>query len=76
MPQGLSKTEQKRAVAVMLMQAAGNILEFWSERDDVEDIDPDLAQQWLAGWLKDLPGTQWDTRLGTHPYNTTKENRS
>ena len=46
MSQGLSKTEQKRAVAVMLMQAAGNILEFWSERDDVEDIDPDMARRY------------------------------
>lgn len=69
MPQGLSKVEQKRAVALMPMQAAGNILEFWGERDDTEDIDGDAAQQWLAGWLKDLPGTAWDTRLGTHPYD-------
>jgi hypothetical protein len=52
----------------MLMQAAGNILEFWDERDGTADIDSIDAQQWLAGWLKDLPGTAWDTRLGKHPY--------
>ncbi len=69
MAQEPGKAEQKRAVALMLMQAAGNILEFWSERDDTDDIDVTDAQRWMAAWLKDLPGTQWDTRLGRHPYD-------
>lgn len=70
---GYSKQQAKREVALMLMQAAGNVLEFWSERDDTDDIDVRDAQQWMACWLKDLPGTQWDMRLGPHPYST-KEN--
>lgn len=68
MSHGYSKVEAKRDVALMLMQAAGNMLEFWSELDGTEDIDVTDAQKWLAGWLKDLPGTAWDTRLGPHPY--------
>lgn len=68
---GLGKREQKRAVALMLMQAAGDILEFWSDRDDTEDIDIIDAREWLATWLRGLPGDQWDIRLD-HP--KTKEN--
>lgn len=68
MAKGLGKREAKQAVAVMLMQAAGSIVEFWSERDDTEEIDVIEAQEWLAGWLKDLPGNDWDVRLGKHPY--------
>jgi len=64
----MTKAEQKRAVAFLLMQQAGNLLESWGEREDTEDIDYGDAQQWLAGWLKDLPGNDWDTRLGPHPY--------
>lgn len=69
MAEGLGKRQAKREVALMLMQAAGNILEFWGERDDTEDIDFFDAQEWLAGWLKDLPGSSWDIRLGPHPYS-------
>lgn len=69
MTHGYSKIEAKRDVAIMLMQAAGNIIEFWGERDDTADIDVTDAQKWLATWLKDLPGTAWDVRLGPHPYS-------
>lgn len=60
----MNKRDQKRAVAVMLMQAAGNVLEFWDEREDTEGISAADAQEWIAGWLKTLPGDSWDTRLG------------
>lgn len=57
---------QKRAVAGLLLQAAGNIIEFWNEREEsaYTDIDPADARRWLNTWLRGLPGDEWDTRLG------------
>lgn len=56
--------KQKRAVAWMLLHAAGDILEYWGERHDTADIDQADAQRWLNTWLRGLPGDEWDIRLG------------
>lgn len=62
--------EQKRALAAVLIREAGNLVEFWEEKQASGYGDEclnglssnDIGLQ-LAIWLKDLPGDEWDTRL-------------
>jgi hypothetical protein len=72
MPLGTGAAERKRLVAQILIQQAGDLLEHWDEVPYTEDLDLVEAREWIAGWLKNLPGTAWDTRLD-HP---TERNRS
>lgn len=62
--------EQKRALARILIQQAGNIVEMWEEskgqgydEEVLRDVNSWDAGVQLAVWLKDLPGDDWDTRL-------------
>lgn len=57
----------KREVAEHLLNAAGSLVEFWSEDADRAEIPADFARECIARWLKDLPGDSWDTRLGECP---------
>lgn len=72
MAEGMGPAERKRLVAQILLQQAGDLLEHWDEVPFTEDLDIIEAREWIAGWLKNLPGTAWDTRLD-HP---TKETQS
>lgn len=60
------KAKRKRMVAQVLLQQAGDLLEHWDEILSTDDLDIAEAREWISGWLKDLPGTAWDTRLD-HP---------
>jgi hypothetical protein len=57
---------QKQALARVLLDQAGNIVEFWGEQDVPEELKditvPEIRRQ-LSNWLKDLPGDCWDMRL-------------
>lgn len=64
------KAEEKRTLALMLLQQAGDLAEFFSEKVEVHAPDGGLAQvsaedaAWqLSRWLRHLPGPDWDTRL-------------
>lgn len=70
MAEGMGPRERKQLVAQILIQQAGDLLEHWGEIPYTEDLDITEAREWIASWLKTLPGTAWDTRLD-HP---TKEN--
>ena len=64
--QPLTRT-QKRALAVRLLHQAGNLVEFWGEYVEDDEIlsevnSTDAAAQ-LSRWLKHLPGEYWDLRL-------------
>lgn len=61
-PVELSINEKKRLVAHKLLQAAGNLVEFWGEMG-AEGVGADEAAELLSKWLKYLPGDEWDTRL-------------
>jgi len=69
---GMGVQERKRLVAQILIQQAGDLLEHWDDIPYTEDLDIIEAREWIAGWLKNLPGTVWDVRLD-HP---AKENGS
>lgn len=64
----MGKREQKQAVASALLQVAGDLVEFWEDRfaalGEEPPCDSEYARECLAGWLKTLPGDDWDTRLG------------
>jgi hypothetical protein len=61
--------KQKELLAFAVMQRAASLLEDWDEattrgwHQDLADIDRDEAAHVIAGWMKKLPGTLWDTRL-------------
>lgn len=62
--------EQKSEVAALLIQAAGNLVEFWGEREEELEADhplkgvtqADIRAQ-LSMWLYKMPGSAWDLRL-------------
>lgn len=56
---------KKRDVAEQLIRAAGDLIENW----DDEDISVMCAREYIAGWLRRLPGHAWDDRLGLRPEN-------
>ena len=60
--------KDKDAVALALMRAAGNLLESYQDGsgrfDGIAHLDQEEVRQCLASWLKRLPGTGWDMRLG------------
>ncbi|MEV7681603.1 hypothetical protein AB0O64_24060 [Streptomyces sp. NPDC088341] len=58
----LGVNEKKRRVALVLIQQAGTLVEFWGEMGDPA-VDSEFARACLARWLKDLPGKDWDLRL-------------
>lgn len=63
----MSETQMRREVAAQLLNAAGTLVEFWTEKTqdtDAEGIPADFARKCLNRWLSRLPGEAWDTRLG------------
>lgn len=70
MNEGMGTNAKKAVVAEKLIQEAGTLVEFWSEKtgDDpaCADIPLEFVRDCLTTWLKNLPGTSWDTRLD-HP---------
>lgn len=64
MAEGMGTQQKKREVALRLLQEAGTLIEFWTEKTGGQtDITADEAREFIAGWLKYLPGEAWDTRL-------------
>lgn len=64
MAEGMGIQQKKREVALYLLQEAGTLVEFWTEKTCGQtDITAEEAREFLAGWLKNLPGDAWDTRL-------------
>jgi hypothetical protein len=66
----VSAAQMRRQVAERLLQEAGTLLEFWTEKTegtDAEGIPHEFAQMVIAKWLARLPGDAWDTRLGEYP---------
>lgn len=61
--------DQKRALAAVLLNKAGDIVEFFTELcpELAEEIDAADAAAQLAVWLKNLPGDAWDVRLPDLP---------
>lgn len=63
----MGKRETKQAVAWALMNAAGDLVEFWNEKfeafGETPPCDAEEAAEMMAGWLKGLPGSDWDNRL-------------
>lgn len=63
----MGKREVKQAVAWELMVAAGDVVEFWTQRFEdrgkTPPCDAKEAAEMIAGWLKTLPGKDWDNRL-------------
>jgi len=63
----VGKRETKQAVAAELLDAAGTMVEFWTQRftDRGEEppCDAGEAAEMVAQWLKTLPGEMWDNRL-------------
>jgi hypothetical protein len=68
----LTVREQKALIAEALITQAGTLAESWGEMsqtmtsnpDAAQDIDVEFVRECLATWLKRLPGTAWDVRLG------------
>lgn len=61
--------DQKRILAAALLNKAGDLVEFFAELcpELAEEISADDAAAQLAVWLKNLPGSAWDTRLPDLP---------
>lgn len=57
--------KQKAALATMLIQKAGSLIEFWGEYadDELQQVSAQQAAEQFAVWLKGLPGNSWDSRL-------------
>lgn len=67
--------EQKQALAMVLIDKAGDLIEFWSEQIEcqpsheiLKTIDGREAAQQIANWLGRLPGNGWDNRIPTPSY--------
>lgn len=62
------KREVKQAVALELLGAAGDLIEFWTEHFEIRGQEPpcdaEEARKCIALWLHKLPGDSWDIRLG------------
>lgn len=59
---------QKRALALRLLEQAGDLVEFFGEylpELAEQGVTPEQVAEKLALWLRDLPGDVWDTRLPT-----------
>lgn len=60
-------TEKKQAVAQVLLGAAGDLVEFWTEKTEYQEwageISAEFARECIAKWLSRLPGDDWDIRL-------------
>lgn len=58
---------QKRALAMVLIQKAGDLVEYWTEiardNDELADVSVQDAARVLSRWLAALPGDGWDKRL-------------
>jgi len=62
----MTEREMKQAVALRLMQKAGDLIEFWEESTEgtsAEGIPGNFARDCIARWLRTLPGNDWDLRL-------------
>lgn len=63
----MTEREKKQAVAWALLSQAGDLVEFWTEKTEHQEwageITPEEAREWIASWLRRLPGTVWDIRL-------------
>lgn len=64
--------DQKRRLALALLNQAGDLVEFFTDKcpDLADEITSAEAAEQLGRWLKHLPGDDWDTRLpepGTTP---------
>lgn len=62
--------KQKEAVAGILIENAGMLVEFWTERvkhslfaDDLAEVDARQAADLIGKWLVRLPGTTWHQAL-------------
>lgn len=64
---GTMTRAQRQELAKMLMDQAGNLVEFWGEYRDrcpgMENVEGSEVAEVLGQWLARLPGTSWDTRL-------------
>lgn len=56
---------EKAALAALLIDAAGVLVEFWDDKrtDDLENVTADEAAEQLARWLRRLPGHSWSLHL-------------
>lgn len=63
----MGKREVKQAVATELIDAAGTMIEFWTQRFQDRNQEPPCnaseAAEIVARWLKNLPGNEWNTML-------------
>lgn len=55
--------KQKAEIAAALIQEAGTIAEFWTEKG-LGGIPCDEGVAYLASIVRRFPGDAWDTRLG------------
>ena len=62
--------EQTRAVAAILIDEAGTLVEFWSEKvhnspqfQELADVGADQAAELIGRWLRRLPGDHWNNAL-------------
>lgn len=58
--------EQKRALAMEVIDAVATRMEFWGEQsidDCLKDVNPELIARQFTTWLQHLPGNGWDSRL-------------
>jgi hypothetical protein len=62
----LGTNAKKAIVANLVMQAVGNLLEFWDEMGD-ERVSHEDAQTYAALWMSYTSGRGWDPRLGPVP---------
>jgi hypothetical protein len=67
----VTKSEEKRLVAELLIKKAGDLVEFWSDMSQyssnpeaAQNIPAEFVMECLTTWLKGLPGSSWDVRLG------------
>lgn len=60
--------KDKQLLAQALTTAAGNLLDSYQDESGfwgtIEHIPAEEVRAQLAQWLKNLPGTGWDNRLG------------
>ena len=60
-------TKQKQELASLLLQKAGDIVEYWDEikrdNDIFSNVDSRDIADTLGKWLAKLPGNAWDVRL-------------
>lgn len=60
--------EQKRMLAMLLIERMGDMVETWGEYwapEQLAGVAATEIRQQLAVWARRLPGIAWDTRLGS-----------